>query len=70
MADIADIAALREQEFLEDALAELLLHSPKMLLPVGVCYNCHDHIPPGLRFCDKDCREDYDARLRAEKRRG
>ena len=38
--------------------------------PVGRCHNCDASVPPGVRFCDADCRDDWQARRNAEVRRG
>lgn len=36
----------------------------------GLCYNCGDITGGGRRFCDADCRQDYDARRQSERRAG
>lgn len=67
--DDIDRAQEREQSDREYAISEHLRTAPE--LPAqGVCYNCQSIVPPGARFCDKDCRDDHDMRKRAEKRRG
>ena len=33
--------------------------------PCGSCYNCGDPVADPLRFCDKDCRDDFQKRERA-----
>lgn len=38
------------------------------LPPCGSCYNCCEDIEPGRKFCDIECREDFDRRARREKR--
>ena len=45
-------------------------HREAALAAVGVCHNCESSVPPGARFCDRDCRDDYERRRRAEVRRG
>lgn len=47
-----------------------LLASRRMteLQPCGSCYNCGEDIAPGRKFCDIECREDYDHRASREKR--
>ena len=40
------------------------------LAAVGVCHNCEASVPAGARFCDRDCRDDYESRKRGEARRG
>ena len=29
----------------------------------GRCFNCGSIVPPGHKFCDADCRDDYEKRL-------
>lgn len=29
---------------------------------VGYCHNCHEPLQPGARFCDSDCRDDWENR--------
>lgn len=62
MADEIDIANDRAQQDLDRALAAARRHEPP-LAPTGFCYNCTKSLPDGHRFCDKDCREDYEHRL-------
>lgn len=43
---------------------ELALRTRKPELPItGTCYNCDEPIPDA-RFCDADCRDDYEKRVR------
>lgn len=34
------------------------------LLPCGFCYNCEEPLPAGRLFCDTECRDDYEKRVR------
>jgi len=56
------------QEFEElrraDALRDQAL-KPQML-PKGVCYNCDEPVFNGGCFCDADCRDDYEIRLKVQ----
>ncbi len=36
-----------------------------LLPPIGRCYNCDASLPPGVRFCDADCRDDHQRQQRA-----
>lgn len=36
----------------------------------GRCHNCGDVTSEERRFCDADCRADYDARRQSERRAG
>ena len=33
---------------------------------VRACYNCGERLNPGLLFCDRDCRDDYEKRTRKQ----
>jgi len=68
--DDIDRAQERDQLLRDIALIEANHHRPPPTPPIGRCYNCESSVPPGVRFCDLDCRDDYDARKRAEARRG
>ena len=35
----------------------------------GACHNCTDSVPPGVRFCDKACSEDWQYRKSLEIKR-
>lgn len=42
-----------------------------MLPPIGICYNCHEPVAEGSRYCPgPDCRDDHQARKQADIRRG
>lgn len=69
MADAADLAADREQQFRDIALAKART-TIATLPPCGQCYNCLSSLPAGVKFCDCDCRNDYQARRSVEARRG
>ena len=59
MANEADEAAVAEELFLKVSLANSrnqLVDSPK---PKGFCLNCDEKIPLPMRWCDKDCRDDW-----------
>ena len=34
------------------------------------CYNCQEPLNSGLRFCDSDCRDDFDYRVKRGKTNG
>ena len=40
------------------------------LAAIGQCHNCEASVPPGARFCDRDCRDDFDKRRATAKRLG
>ena len=63
--DFADIAQEREQLDRELILAEHANHDPGLPF-IGVCHNCEASVPNGMKFCDRDCRDDYAARKHSE----
>lgn len=70
MADSAD-EAQRQQEVLHAArLKETLrrgeLHRARLDQLAGACLNCYEPLEQG-RYCDKDCEEDHQKRLRARR---
>ena len=56
---IDDQAERHEQLFREIALRNLKPEGPP---PCGFCHNCNEPLDEGLRFCDGDCREDWEYR--------
>lgn len=67
--DDIDRGQEREQIDRERALSAALNHEPP-LPAIGICYNCEVSLPPGVCFCDCDCRNDYEMRQRMEAIRG
>ena len=60
--DPSDRATQREQEMLSDALENVACRPS---LPyTGHCHNCGDITGGGRRFCDADCRDDYEKRIK------
>ena len=37
---------------------------------IGRCRNCNERLDDGRAFCDKACLDDFEDRLKAEKRNG
>lgn len=60
MADEADHASDAQELALSLALANSQRFKP--LPPKDNCYNCDEPLLPGERFCDSDCRDDYQRR--------
>jgi hypothetical protein len=58
MADEADRAQALEEQALELALARHGLRPPP-LPDRGRCHACGAETPPGRRWCDADCRDDW-----------
>lgn len=66
MSDFADIASDREELDRTLAINAALHHAPD--LPItGFCHNCDTFVPWGDRFCNAECRDDFDKRKKAER---
>lgn len=72
MADECDIANDRAQAELENRIAEFRyqLGHAVSAYPVGECRNCSTRIDDGRAFCDSECMQDWDDRLKASRRNG
>lgn len=62
MADFADISAAREE--LDRSLA-LKVRAPEVPIATGQCLSCEKPLPDGVRWCDADCRDDWQLDQRA-----
>lgn len=58
MADFADMGAAREQQDLELALKQRKPCGPQ---PTGYCLSCGEPLCADLRWCDAECRDDWQA---------
>ena len=71
MADEIDQACDREQRDRDLCIAAArVIAKSRELQPVGVCYNCHDSVGQGERYCGSECRDDHQYRLNAARRAG
>lgn len=64
MADEIDLQQENETLLLE---AKLRQRKPEPAPPTGLCFNCEEKLESSdrpRRFCDSDCRDDYEQRLR------
>jgi hypothetical protein len=69
--DLIDSAQAQEEEMRARHLAVIRDAANGSEIPaVGRCYNCESSVPSGARFCDADCRKDWEDRRRSEIRRG
>lgn len=66
MADDIDNANDCAQQFLDQALAAAR-HGDLGPFPTGFCHNCNAPGPLATLFCDRDCRDDYERRVRYAK---
>lgn len=53
----------------EELRRQIAMHTPKPEgpAPTGYCLNCGETVLPGHRWCNTDCREDWEARQRAHR---
>lgn len=65
MTTIDDDASMREEHFRETALKHRKPNGPAA---TGRCLSCNSIIPAGHRWCDADCREDYELSIEAMRR--
>lgn len=63
--DEADAADITQQQTLAAALNRRHANLPS----VGQCYACGEPVEGSLRFCDGECRDDWE-RVEAARRRG
>lgn len=69
MADEIDRANDEVERFLVQALQNNAAARP-LLLACGQCHYCGEAVAEGLRFCDAECRDDYDKLIAARRRNG
>lgn len=67
MADPVDLADLQNEAAVK---AELAYRKPVGPRPTGHCLFCYSALPPGVRWCDKGCQEDWEAEQAAKTRNG
>ena len=63
--DFSDHATRQEELMRELALRKATNHAPA-LMATGECHWCSGSLPPGHRFCDKDCRDMFDKQARLD----
>ena len=70
--DEADIGNERMEKWLQAQLEEFAyqLNQAGNIEEEPVCRNCREPLPAGQHYCDTDCAKDFEARKKAEKRRG
>lgn len=67
-ADPLDAASALEMAETRACVAAQAARARQSTMPaVGACYNCGEELAPGMLFCDKDCRDDYEKRQRYER---
>jgi hypothetical protein len=66
MTDIIDQGNEAAELFLRSALSPKKLNEP---IADGKCHNCEASVPRGARWCDADCRTDWEKFERAQQMR-
>lgn len=66
MATVDDQATEREELDRELALRNRRDEGPR---PCGHCHYCSETVAAGLRWCDAECRDDWEAEKRAARER-
>lgn len=61
MADVIDQGNDRAEQFLAHALGQASSKA-NSLPPIGRCYNCESPLEGDKKFCDTDCRDDFQRR--------
>lgn len=64
-ADPVDRAVVEQEAALAESLRLARASAPSPLPFIGSCYNCREPLADPLRFCDEDCRDDYQKISRA-----
>lgn len=67
IADALDRASIEEQRELDRCIAAAKQSTKPPLPAIGSCHNCDESLRPGMRFCDADCRDDYEKRKAAKR---
>lgn len=71
MSDEIDLAQEREEQDRARAIAAARKAAEVGVTGAdGICLNCGEDVSRGQRFCDSDCRDDWEARVRATRRGG
>lgn len=61
--DDADIAGERDEKLMSSRLKAAHDFAPEAKA-CGVCLNCGEPVAPARRWCDAECREDWELRRR------
>lgn len=64
---VSDQASDNEAFFTDIAIQNSMKAVPMVPKTTGYCANCDEKLDPGHKFCDSDCRDDWDKR---QQRRG
>jgi hypothetical protein len=65
MSDLVDLAQAQNERLDAIRLKNCRLQASRPLQdPTGVCLNCGELVSDGLRWCDPECRDDWEHRQR------
>lgn len=56
--------ATRQEELLREVALKRAANHALPLPATGVCHWCDALLPEGVRFCDRDCRDDWERSAR------
>lgn len=68
MSDFADMSDKLIEAFTAAAVARA--SGKPVMKATGQCRFCEEPVNPGLLFCDRDCRDDFERELLALRRAG
>jgi hypothetical protein len=66
MSDDVDVASVQEEAYRAAALNRRQASLPA----IGQCYSCAEPVEGSLRFCDRECLDDYERAERARRMNG
>jgi len=64
MSDMVDLAQEQSERLEEIRLRNCRLQAQAAPLPTGVCFNCGELVMDSLRWCDIECRDDWERQQR------
>lgn len=72
MPDDFDYEQEKQLELMDNIIREYQYQLSQMgnIEEDGVCRNCKEPLQVGQHYCDRECALDFEARKKAEKRRG
>lgn len=62
MADEIYLASLRIDALIEGKVEQARRMAAAPQVAIGKCLNCHTELEPPMRWCDTECRDDWQAR--------
>ena len=64
--DECDMADKRIIDMIESGRRSAAIGLQSRLSATGYCFNCGEELPPGMRWCDADCTQDWERRTGRE----